>query len=160
MAEDYHDHGEDFDPVDWEHGHRDFAGYIEHLRLLARGKKRRAGYVLTRTFWLDAGDEFIGSSRLRPKLTLDLMRDGGNISYTVRPSYRGGGYGTRLLHLTLVEAKRAGLDKVLLTCNVDNDASIEVIKRNNGVFQDEAIVDWCDKRVFRFTIDLCWVEED
>ncbi len=40
-----------------------------------------------------------------------------------------------MLHLALMEAKKLGLDRVLITCKTDNIASAHVIKANGGVFE-------------------------
>ncbi|HWO44907.1 MAG TPA: GNAT family N-acetyltransferase [Methylomirabilota bacterium] len=57
---------------------------------------------------------------------------GGHIGYDVRPSERRRGYGTRLLQMTLPEARRIGLTRVLITADDSNVASWRIIERNGG----------------------------
>jgi len=57
---------------------------------------------------------------------------GGHIGYGIRPSERQKGYATTGLQLALEEARKRGLDQVLLTCGVDNLASRRVILANGG----------------------------
>lgn len=57
----------------------------------------------------------------------------GHIGYAVVPWRRRQGVGTRALALMLAEARRIGLDHVLLTCQPENEASARLIRRNGGV---------------------------
>jgi predicted acetyltransferase len=90
------------------------------------------------THWLldDAG-VVAGVSRLRHRLTPELLNDGGNIGYYIRPAYRGKGHGKTILALTLIEARKLGLERVLLTVRIGNQPSIRVIETNNGILEDE-----------------------
>lgn len=90
-------------------------------------------------YWLLRGDRIVASSRLRHALIPVLMLDGGNIGYEVRPSERRQGIGRRLLALTLDEARRVGLSRVLLTTLPTNVGSIAVIEANGGVFADTSV---------------------
>ncbi len=96
------------------------------------------GWVTGTYLWMVDGDEFVGEVNIRHKLTEDLLKLGGHIGYGVRYSRQNEGIGTKMLSLALTYAKNElGLDKVLLTCNDDNYASIKVIENNNGVLQDK-----------------------
>ena len=55
----------------------------------------------------------------------------GHIGYSIRPSYRKKGYGTKLLSLVLDYCKEIGLNKVRLGCYCENKASIGVIEKNS-----------------------------
>jgi predicted acetyltransferase len=74
----------------------------------------------------------VGTIRVRHELTEGLWQDGGNVGYEVRPSLWNRGYATRMLALALTEARRIGLDWVLLTVAPTNAASIRVIEKNGG----------------------------
>ena len=96
------------------------------------------GWVTGTYLWMVDGDEFVGEVNIRHKLTEDLLKFGGHIGYGVRYSRQNEGIGTKMLSLALKYAKvELGLDKVLLTCNDDNYASIKVIENNDGVLQDK-----------------------
>ncbi|MCL2350129.1 MAG: GNAT family N-acetyltransferase [Defluviitaleaceae bacterium] len=82
-------------------------------------------------------DKIIGSIQLRHHLTQELLKDGGNIGYGIRPSERGKGYGVLQLSLVLEKAKKLGLDKVMISCSKDNRASALVAIRNGGVLAGE-----------------------
>lgn len=66
---------------------------------------------------------------------------GGHIGYSVRPSERGKGYATEMLKLNLLQARELGIKKVLVTCDVNNQASETVIQKNGGIFDQEILVD-------------------
>jgi predicted acetyltransferase len=115
----------------------------EHLRGLvdmSEGRNLRPGWVPMTTHWLlDDSEVLVGVSRLRHRLTPELLNDGGNIGYYVRPAYRGKGHGKTILSLTLVEARSLGLERVLLTVRTGNLPSIRVIEANGGVLEDERV---------------------
>jgi len=87
-------------------------------------------------WWItdDRGDdvEVVGFIALRHRLTDALRVIGGHIGYAVRPSRRREGIATRALGLVLDDARRLGLDRVLLTCDDDNEASARTIERCGG----------------------------
>lgn len=87
-------------------------------------------------YWIVDGDEFVGYVALRHALTPFLLEEGGHIGYAVRPARRGQGVATRALALTLPHARRLGLERVLLTCDTDNEASRRTILANGGVLED------------------------
>ena len=94
--------------------------------------------VPTKIFWLVDGDRFLGRLSLRLELTESLLQRGGNIGYAVRKSERRKGYGAMMLKLALPEARKAGLDKALITCNDENIGSRKIIEGVGGVLQDKA----------------------
>lgn len=87
-------------------------------------------------FWIVEEDEFVGYLALRHSLTEWLLEEGGHIGFGVRPSRRREGHASRALALALPEARALGLDRVLLTCDEDNDGSRLTIERNGGVHED------------------------
>lgn len=89
------------------------------------------------TFFLYVDGIPVGTANLRHFLTDALRVVGGHIGYCVSPKYRGKGYGKEMLRLMLDEAKKIGLDKVLITANSDNLASIGVAKANGCIITDQ-----------------------
>ncbi|WP_318306160.1 GNAT family N-acetyltransferase [Amycolatopsis solani] len=100
-----------------------------------------------RIFWWVAGEEYLGRARLNLRLNDELAGFGGHIGYDIRPSARGRGHATALLHAVLRAAGEAGLETALLTCAPDNHASIRVIERNGGVLDGTSAAGrlryWC-----------------
>ena len=73
---------------------------------------------------------------LRHELNEFLLEEGGHIGYSVRPARRREGHASRALALGLREAALRGVDRVLVTCDVDNHPSARTIERNGGVLDD------------------------
>lgn len=94
------------------------------------------GFVRCSYRWIVDDGEFVGYLALRHELNDFLLDQGGHIGYSVRPSRRREGHATRALALGVVEARELGLERVLVTCDVDNLASARTIERNGGVLED------------------------
>ncbi len=107
-------------------------------------------------FWLVDDGEYIGRLELRHKLNDHLLEVGGHIGYSIRPSRRQMGYGTKILELGLQKAHDAGLDRVLLTCDPDNIASRKIIEKNGGQFENriDVVRDGMEYHKLRFWIDV------
>lgn len=63
----------------------------------------------------------------------------GHIGYGIRLSERKKWYATKMLWLALQEARKIGLEKVLITCNIDNIWSNKVIQKNGWVLERECL---------------------
>ena len=113
------------------------------------------GFVPHTTFWLvDSNSKVLGVSNLRHSLTKDLVKEGGHIGYGIRPSCRNGGLGTRILELSLSEARKLELSSVLLTCNKNNMGSAAIIIKNGGVFESEEYLESYGGVVQRYWIAI------
>jgi predicted acetyltransferase len=77
----------------------------------------------------------LGGIALRHELNDCVLRV-GHIGYGIRPSSRRRGLATWALGRILDEARVLGLDRVLITCAVDNTASVKTIERHGGVLED------------------------
>lgn len=93
-------------------------------------------------FWIAGGDgapddDLVGFLHLRHSLNPWLFEQGGHIGYSVRPAARRRGHATRALALGVAVAGRLGIDRVLVTCDVDNVASRRTIEAGGGVLEDE-----------------------
>lgn len=132
----------------------DFAGFLRERRDAAAGRNLPPGRVPDSHFWLVSGGRVLGTIRIRHRLTENLAIEGGHIGYGVRPSERNRGRATRMLAMALVEARRLGLRRVLVTCDKDNLASARVIRKNGGVLDSETTSPRSGKPVQRYWIDL------
>ncbi|MBU6474503.1 MAG: GNAT family N-acetyltransferase [Alphaproteobacteria bacterium] len=119
----------------------DFGGWLAKRNDLTRAvvlpDGRQVRKVPQRDFWLVAEENFLGVVSFRPQLNDHLMKRGGNIGYAVRASARRKGYGRLMLGLMLDYARKAGLEKVLITCHDENAGSIKIIEGAGGVLQDK-----------------------
>jgi predicted acetyltransferase len=73
---------------------------------------------------------------VRHRLTPWLLDQGGHIGYSVRPSRRREGHASRALALAVRRAAELGLDRVLVTCDDDNEGSRRTIEAAGGVHED------------------------
>ena len=58
------------------------------------------------------------------------------MSGTSRPSERRKGYATAMLHDLLDICRQRGMDKVMISCLADNEASRRTILNNGGVLEE------------------------
>lgn len=86
--------------------------------------------------WLVEGEEFLGYLAVRHSLNDFLLDQGGHVGYAVRPSRRRQGHATRMLAGALPIAAGLGIDRVLVTCDDDNEASRRTIVAGGGVLED------------------------
>jgi predicted acetyltransferase len=145
--------GEPLVPFTLSFPNDDFAAFVAQLADCERGVGIPLGFVPHSTFWLVRGGEVAGVSNLRHRLNDELLIEGGHIGYGIRPGARGQGLGRTLLRLTVLEAARRGIGRVLLTCAKDNVASSAVIARVGGELESEAWVEGRGKVVQRWWID-------
>lgn len=89
------------------------------------------------TYYLFANEKPVGIAKIRHHLTDALRQAGGHAGYSIRPSERNKGYGTILLELLIQEMKQLKIDRILLTIQNQNHASIKVALKNGGVIEEE-----------------------
>ena len=115
-----------------------FARYVRDLRAAAEEETPRpAGFVPATTLWWVHGAEYLGRLAIRHRLTPRLIDAGGHIGYDVRPSARRRGHATAMLRAALPIAAGLGIDRALVTCEVDNLGSRKVIEACGGEFEDQ-----------------------
>lgn len=96
---------------------------------------KKYGRCQSKTFLLirKNDNKLIGMINIRWNLTEEMKRFGGNIGYGIRPTERRKGYNKINLYLGLLEAKKIGLDKVMLDCETSNIASSKTMTSLGGV---------------------------
>ena len=124
-------------PFQMDFEHLDFGALLQRLAGFSQGINIPTGYVPSSTYWLVEGPELLGVSSLRHHLNERIRHCGGHLGLGIRPSRRGRGLGTRLLALTLLEARRMGIGEVHIHCHKDNESSGRMIVRNGGVLHSE-----------------------
>lgn len=135
MMKDWEATSEDLVPFPLDYDYSDFPAFIEKCNSFRTIQD--PGFVHHSTFWLMAEGKIVGVSNIRHYLTNKLLKEGGHIGFGVRPSFRKMGYATKILKLSLIEAKKLGIDKVLVTCAKDNIGSSKTIIKNGGILWKE-----------------------
>ncbi|MFK7775626.1 MAG: GNAT family N-acetyltransferase [Saprospiraceae bacterium] len=115
-----------------------FEKYVNTLLDASKGIGMGYLQVPHSSFWLiDENQNILATSNLRHTLNEKLWITGGHIGYGVTPSARRKGCATKILELTLLEAKKIGIEKALITCNKSNIGSAKSILKNGGEFWKE-----------------------
>ncbi len=79
-----------------------------------------------------------GMLQVRHSLNEYLRNYAGNIGYSVRPTERRKGYATKMLkHALRFCREELGLERVLVSCLVENEASRRTILSCGGVFEEK-----------------------
>lgn len=115
--------------MDWLAGaDDDFEAFVERQR----GVRQRWGVPAT-FYWYVSGAHYLGTLVIRHWLTPQLTDSGGHVGYHIVTQWQRQGHATRMLAAGLVECRRLGLQRVLLTCAPDNEPSRRVILANGGI---------------------------
>ncbi len=139
---DYQASGEKLIPFVLRFDCSDFSAYLEQLRGFSQGIDVPETFGPHSTFWLLAGNNQItGVINIRHRLTDAMRRIGGHIGYGVAPKFRGQGYATAMLALALEPARQLGIERALITCWKENEASAKVALHNGAVFDSEELIE-------------------
>jgi predicted acetyltransferase len=107
--------------------------YVQQCCDMPNPAKLESGLVPQTMFWaLDADGTAVGMVRLRHCLNDKLRFHGGHIGYFIRRDQRGKGCAKEALRLALIELRKLGEKRALLTVDPNNTPSIRVIERNGG----------------------------
>ena len=128
------------DSMDGTGGLRRHENPADWLDENARCEKRETvpeGWVpATQYVYLREGDQkIVGMIQIRHELNAYLADYGGHIGYSVRPDERRKGYAAQMLRQALPLCRKLGLERVLVTCNADNEGSRRTIIKNGGMYE-------------------------
>lgn len=115
----------------------DIEAWIRHCRLMENKETvPNPDWVEAEQFMLVRENEkyILGMINFRHYLNDYLAQFAGHIGYGVRPFERRKGYATQMLKLCIEECRKRKLEKVLITCHVENEASRKTIMACGGVF--------------------------
>ncbi len=91
-------------------------------------------WVVTDTYFaFNENGGIVGIIDLRHELN-DFLKDFGNCGYSVRPAERRKGYATEMLRMIIERAREIGMDKLQLSVERSNEASVKTITNNNGKY--------------------------
>ena len=116
-----------------------FREYVDKVNSWPSGKFLPSDFVPCSYYVAVVANKIVGQVSFRHRLNDYLERIGGHIGYGVIPSERGRGYAKNMLKRALGFAKAKGLNRVLITCDVDNIASIRVIEANGGILESTTL---------------------
>lgn len=113
-----------------------FSNYVEMVNSWRSGENLPENFVPNTYLVGVVEGEIVGRISFRHTLTDFLTRVGGHIGYAVVPSQWNRGYATEMVRQSLAYGRAMGLEKILLTCDTNNLASIRVIEHNGGVYEN------------------------
>jgi len=107
--------------------------YLQRVERERLGVDLPEGWVPSTFLVAEVEGQVVGRVSIRHQLNAYLAELGGHIGYGVRPGFRRRGYATDILRQSLAVAASIGLERVLVTCDVDNVGSARAIESCGGV---------------------------
>ena len=126
---------------------------VEALEEMRGGVNLKPGWVPCTTMFWEQDDVLQGVINVRHALTPALEDLGGHIGYCVAPSHRRRGVATRLLRAALALCRELGIERALLTADLENPASWGTIEKQGGKLTRE---EWRAER--QCTQRWYWIE--
>jgi len=87
--------------------------------------------------WFIKEDNYIGSVNIRHRLNWHLEKWGGHLNFMIRPSWRGKGYGKKILQKAIPCVCYLGIDRALIMADPEDLAAQKIIEFAGAEFQDE-----------------------
>ena len=131
---------------DWFHHNQ----ISEHRETVPEGRVPSEQFVYLR----EKDRKIVGTISFRHEFNDFLREYGGNIGYSVHPDERRKGYARRMLTECLKVCKAFGLDRVLITCRVENEGSRRTILSCGGVYENTVFCARDDATLERYWIAL------
>lgn len=122
--------------VIFNYDYLDFENYVEALNKEITSPSEGRTPSTTYFCYDESLDKMVGAVQIRHELNEILFKVFGHIGDGVRPSFRGQGIGTKMLELALIECKKLGIEKVLISCLESNIPSRKHIMKNGGVLEN------------------------
>lgn len=136
----------------------DLSEWLNHLEKAGSASTCGEGRSPSTTFLCirERDQTMVGICNIRHDLNQDyLMTIAGHIGYSIHPAERRKGYATEQLRLALLEAKKLGIDRVLVTAADWNIGSQKTILANGGVLENTYYDTVDDELMLRY-----WIEND
>lgn len=130
--------------------------WIEYSKIMEKGEDLPENLVsATQLILIRKSDEkMIGLLQIRHSLNEFLKKYGGHIGYSIAPSERKKGYGTKMLNMALPLCRDYDISNVLITCVDGNIGSKKIIMANGGIYENTIYDEMSKKNLERYWINL------
>lgn len=133
-----------------------FEIFFQEIEKCRKPETLPKGFVLAKYYLiLNELNQIVGGINIRYQDNDFILNHAGHIGYGIAPWERNKGYAKEALKRMLLIAKNLGLNRILLTTNLDNIASSHVIMACGGVFEKQQD----DKKFYWITLGDFQVEE-
>ena len=132
----------------------DYEDWIKHIEKSSNPETVDENWVEASTFFVirETDQRIIGMVDIRHRINKFLALFGGHIGYSVRPSERKKGYGTKILEMALKYAKTINIQRVMLACYKENEGSRKIIVKCGGKLAGEYT--YIDNKI----IQIYWID--
>lgn len=155
MIADFEQHHEARFEKERNWGVKEFKRYINRLNNHRKGINLPLGRMPEAVYWLlNQKQDIVAIGSIRLRMNAHLLKEGGQIGYTVVPGFRQKGIGTFLLGELLKKAREFELDRILITCNEDNIASRKIIEKNGGIYDNTIFSMEKNALILRYWINI------
>ena len=86
--------------------------------------------------WLMKDNTYYGSLYIRHRLNWHLEKWGGHVSFVIRPTKRGQGFGKKILQKGIPAINAVGIDKALITIDPNDTAGIRIAECCDAEYYD------------------------
>lgn len=134
----------------------DLSDWLQHLEKAGSASSCEEGRSPSTTFLCirERDQAMVGICNIRHDLNQDfLMTIAGHIGYSIHPDKRRMGYATEQLRLALLEAKKLGINRVLVTVADWNTGSQKTILANGGILENTYYDEKDDEVMLRYWIE-------
>lgn len=114
----------------------EFKKYLKDKYNEDLGVDLKNGRVPQTTYWLYVDKIPCGMIVVRREINEPLLKRGGHIGYYIKKDCRRKGYGKKMLSLCLDLLREEEMKKVLITCDINNIGSQNIIEGNGGVLEN------------------------
>ena len=131
-----------------------FESMIKRLKDRSQGKNIAKLDVPSSMKWIIENGEVVGTIDLRHLLNKSYFKRLGHVAYYIHHQKRNRGYATKALSLAIKWYKKMPINKILITCYSDNEASKKVILKNGGILEKATPDKQSNKTINRYLINI------